>query len=111
MKHLVITLTTLSCLMMLGGCSGSADTTPAPPSESDSVTSAVFQIEGTVIYKELEGGFFALESADGGKYNPVNLPEEFRENGLKVSVSARPYEGMSMHMYGTLIEIVDIAKR
>jgi hypothetical protein len=111
MKHLLITLTTLSFLMVLGGCSGTVDSTPVEPDEPDSAALAAMQIEGTVVYKDLEGGFFALESDDGNKFNPVNLPEDFRKDGLKVNVSARPYEGMSMHMYGTLIEIVDIVEQ
>ena len=111
MKHLWITLTTLSCLFMLGGCSESVKSTAAPSGESDRVASAVFQIEGTVVYKELEGGFFAIDSDDGKKYNPVNLSEAFRKDGLKVNVSAQPYEGMSAQMYGTLIEIVDIVEQ
>ena len=110
MKYLLIPVTTLSCLILLGGCSESVESVADPSGESDRVASAVFHIEGTVVYKELEGGFFAIESDDGKKFNPVNLPETFRTDGLKVSVSAQPYEGMSAHMYGTLIEIVDIAE-
>lgn len=112
MKYPLIPVTALSFLMLLGGCSESIEPTANESGEPARVDSSVFQIEGTVVYKELEGGFFAIESDDGTKFNPVNLPEAFRKDGLKVTVSAaQPYEGMSAHMYGTLIEIVDIVEQ
>ena len=63
-----------------------------------------------MVYKNIEGGFFAIESDDGSKYDPINLPESFRRDGLEVKVSARfKKEAMSFHMYGAIIEVVNIA--
>lgn len=68
-----------------------------------------FQILGTVTFKDLEGGFYAIESFDGKKYDPINLPESFRKDGLKVKVTARPQRDvMSFRMYGEIIEIISI---
>lgn len=110
MKPLLTTLATLAFLTVLAGCSGSGDTAPARSDGTDSTVAETFHIKGTLVYKDLEGGFFALESDDGNTFTPVNLPEAFRKDGLKVKVSALPYEGMSIHMHGTLIEIVEIAE-
>ena len=65
---------------------------------------------GTVAHKRIEGGFFAIEAEDGAKYVPLDLPEDFAKDGLKVKVTGRPRPDLvSHHMYGTLIEIVDIS--
>lgn len=71
-----------------------------------------FQIRGTVVYKNLEGGFFAIHGDDGSKYDAINLPESFRKDGLKVKVTAQlKKDAVSFHMYGKIIEIVDIASQ
>ena len=68
-----------------------------------------FEILGTVAFKDLEGGFYAIESFDGKKYDPMNLPESFRKDGLKVKVTARPQRDvMSFRMYGEIIEVISI---
>ena len=67
-------------------------------------------VVGTVKYKEIEGGFYAIDTADGNKYDPINLPEAFRKDGLKVKVTARAKtDAMGFHMYGSIIEIVNIS--
>ena len=66
-------------------------------------------LQGTVVKKGLEGGFFAIESDDGRVYEPINLPEHFKKDGLKVKVNAKLRNDMgSIHMVGDIIEIVDI---
>ena len=80
--------------------------TPTTPPEE------VFEIVGTVAYKEVEGGFYAIDADDGSKYDPMNLPESFRKDGLKVKVTAYfRQDAISLHMYGSNIDIVDIAAR
>ena len=69
-----------------------------------------FEIPGTVVYNNLEGGFFAIDGDNGSKYDPISLPESFRKDGLKVKVTARlRKDAMSMHMYGSILEVVNIA--
>ncbi len=64
---------------------------------------------GTVTWVELEGGFFGLIADDGTRYEPRNLPEEYQENGIKVRVRARLCEECaSIHMWGTIIDILSI---
>lgn len=66
-------------------------------------------IAGTVVYKDIEGGFYAIETEDGGKYRPTDLPEEYRVDGTRVRVIARTQpESMGIQMYGTVIEIIEI---
>ncbi len=125
MKHIIHALLILICFVALVGCKAKTDSSqdiqstepnvsksnepssseiaPAPPANS-------FEIVGTVTYKNIEGGFYAIEGDDGSKYDPVNLPESFRKDGLKVKVTARlKTDAMSFHMYGSIIDIVNIA--
>jgi hypothetical protein len=67
----------------------------------------IIEITGTVVYKEIEGGFYAIDADDGSKYDPVNLPESFKKDGLKVKVTAENTDMMSIHMYGSVIKIIN----
>ena len=134
MKQIITALLILTCAVALIGCKDDSDSskkTPdtepnvsepsasepnvsepneSPSAESPTVSPAdTFEIQGTVVYKNMEGGFFAIDSDDGSKYDPINLPESFRKDGLKVKVTARRrMDAMSLHMYGAIIEVVNI---
>ena len=80
--------------------------------ESDNELEGEMEIEGVIRYHELEGGFYAIQSKDGETYNPINLPEEFRQDGLPVRVRLRlRNDMMGVHQAGPLAEIVEIRKR
>jgi hypothetical protein len=124
MKHIVHALLILICVVALVGCEykmdHSMDTRNTEPniSESNEPPSPKgipvppgnsFEIVGIVRHKGIEGGFYAIDSVDGKKYDPINLPESFRKDGLKVKVTARlKKDAMSFHMYGAIIEVVTI---
>jgi hypothetical protein len=103
------------------GCKDTSDTSTqianTEPNETASAVSPTmpiaedtFEIMGTVTYKHIEGGFYAIDGDDGRKYDPINLPDSFRKDGLKVKVTARlKKDAMSFHMYGAIIEVVNIA--
>lgn len=64
---------------------------------------------GTVVYMDLEGGFYGIAGDDNVNYDPLNLKEEFREDGLEVEFTAYPAEDMaSFHMWGQIVEIRSI---
>lgn len=66
---------------------------------------------GTVKWKAIETGFYAIDADDGQGYEPINLPAEYRVNGLRVQVAANIRDDMaSVNMYGIIIEIVDISR-
>ena len=125
MKHPMHSLLILICVVALAGRSyitnsqtGTQKTEPnvsepnEPPSPDrlSTVPADTFEIVGTVVYKGIEGGFYAIDGDDGRKYDPINLPEPFNKDGLRVKVTARRRrDAMSLHMYGAIIEIVNIA--
>lgn len=66
---------------------------------------------GTIVYQEIEGGFYGIEADDGKKYNPINLDESFRKDGLRVKFDANLKEGMvGIHMWGEYVQIIKIEK-
>ena len=75
-------------------------------------TNVALHFDGTVSYKEFEGGFWAIDADDGRKFLPLTLPETFRQDGLKVTVEANEKpDVVDIYMYGTPIEIVTIDKK
>ena len=120
----------LMCCMTLVGCDDKSDSKPmqpadpavfdpnksapeeSPPTDRSMATDpSTFEIQGTVVHKNLEGGFYAIDGDDGRKFVPINLSERFMKDGLKVKVTARPKrDTMSFRMYGEIIEIVEITE-
>ncbi|PIW70075.1 MAG: hypothetical protein COW08_03730 [Ignavibacteriales bacterium CG12_big_fil_rev_8_21_14_0_65_30_8] len=67
--------------------------------------------KGTVIYLNLEGGFYGIIGDNGKHYDPQNLPDNFKRDSLRVSFEYKVSENqVSVHMWGELIEIVKIVE-
>ncbi|VVS91280.1 hypothetical protein [Desulfoluna spongiiphila] len=108
-RLLFMTLFGVATLMGCAGNSGSPE--PAAPAISESTQGHhEFDIHGKVVFTDLEGGFFAIEGNDGHTYDPINLPAPFQKDGLKVKITARKRTDISsIHMRGTIIEIIGIS--
>lgn len=66
-------------------------------------------IPATVIdYSELDGCRFLLKLEDGRKLEPVNLENKYMKDGLRVLITWKNAEGMSICMAGTMVEITSI---
>lgn len=91
-------------MVLAGGLAAPVAGRAATPDETVSFT-------GTVAWKTLEAGFYAIESDDGAHYVPINLPAEFKIAGQRVQVTAKvKSEMMGAQLYGRLIEIIEISK-
>ena len=64
--------------------------------------------KGEIVFLDFEGGFYGIIGNNDKHYDPINLPKEFQEEGLKVFVVARIRELASFHMWGVIIEIQHI---
>ena len=65
--------------------------------------------EGIVEFVEVEGGCWRIAGSDGVNYEPLNLRDEFKENGLKVWFEATIRKNMnSTCMVGLLVDIKNI---
>ncbi|MDR3562144.1 MAG: hypothetical protein P4N59_12010 [Negativicutes bacterium] len=96
-KSTTLILIVMLCLIVLTAGVAFAETQP-------------LSFEGTVKYIALEGGFWGIVSKDGKNYDPINLAEEFKQDGLPVKVEAVAKDRVGIHMWGTIIEITAISK-
>jgi len=62
-------------------------------------------ITGTVKQVEAEGSFWGIVGDDGKQYEVVNLPDEFKIQGLRLKVvgKVRP-DQFSYHMWGIRVD-------
>ncbi|HOI13060.1 MAG TPA: DUF333 domain-containing protein [Methanoculleus sp.] len=64
---------------------------------------------GTVTYVDLEGGFYGIVADDGERYLPVDLPAEYRQDGLRVAFVVDIMEDTAtIQQWGTPVEIIEI---
>lgn len=110
--HLVtiggVTVTSLWLLLAAGCSSAGPKNSAAGPAQ---VGAKVVTVTGTVRHIDVEGGFYGLVDDDGTKWDPVNLPKDFRKDGVRVRVRAEELKNrVSTHMWGTLIRIVEIRR-
>lgn len=105
-----IRFTLLLTLVLLAGCrTMDRPARAAEEAPKTAIEGTSFAFTGTVVFVPLEGGFYGIVGDDGRRYNPLNLPEALRRDGVRVRVKARlPQRGASFHMWGKRIEIVEI---
>ena len=83
-----------------------APTPPVESSEKDLVSGV-----GTILYQDLEGGFYGLVADDGATYDPLNLDEAFKHDSLRVRFQARRRtDVMTTRMWGQPVEILNMAR-
>ena len=104
MRSLAVAILVLMLAVLLLGCAEVQTTTDDEENGNGNLT-----LNCTVRYIELEGGFYGLICGDE-KYYPINLPEEYRQDGLRVSVVARIANVTTFAMWGTPVEILEIRK-
>ncbi len=68
-------------------------------------------IVGTVKYIDLEGGFYGIEDENGENYYPINLRDEYKEDGLRILFEYKVRTDiMTTVMWGKTVEITAIEK-
>ena len=106
MRLAVSTAIFLTCLFLCACAAATVDGAATTDSEKQRIDFA-----GQIVFVPLEGGFYGLESSTGEKFDPVNLPEEFRCDGLRVRVKACLLpRSIGVHMWGAKIEIIAIER-
>ena len=94
----------LAATIFLTGCS--SPTAPTMPS-------GAIQIDGTVRYVALEGGFWAVRGDDGVTYDPMNgLAAQYQRENLRVTLVAKMRDDLGgVHMVGPIVEVLSIQAR
>lgn len=65
---------------------------------------------GTIRYIDLEGGFYGLVADDSTRYNPTNLEDAFKEDGLRVRFRGAREDVMTIQMWGTPLRITNMLR-
>jgi len=73
-----------------------------------------FEGTGTIVFIDIEGGFYGIVSDEfyyGTKtFDPINLPSEFMEDGLRVKFKAILWYDYGFHMWGRPVVILEIER-
>ena len=65
------------------------------------------KITGKVVKVDLGTGFWGIVDSRGNEFRPVNMPEQLKQEGKKVTVTVKEAEeGFSIFMWGTAVEVV-----
>ena len=63
-------------------------------------------IKGTITFQNIETGFWGIIDEADNKWLIMNMPEQLKYDGRKVSVTLEPIDAMSFAMWGTPATIV-----
>ncbi len=67
------------------------------------------QLEGTLSYHDLEGGFWGLSDADGNRYVLLDgLPDSLKKDGLCVEATVESAHVLGTAMWGTYVHVVSV---
>lgn len=96
---------TKSGLVLLAACVG-----PVILAACLTPSANLVQGEGGIVWKDIEGGFWGMQS-ESANYDPLDLPAEFRQAGLRVRFTGvvRP-DAVSIHMWGAVLDLVSIQR-
>ena len=84
--------------------------TPSETPEAEASPDLVVGV-GTITFFDLEGGFYGLVADDGARYDPLNLDEAFRQDGLRVRFRAKLRTGvMTIRQWGKPVEIQEMSR-
>ncbi|NYT05504.1 MAG: META domain-containing protein [Methanomicrobiales archaeon] len=63
---------------------------------------------GTVIFLDLEGGFYGIAGDDGNNYLPLNLDPAFARDGMRVRFSYREEDVATIQQWGTPVTVLSM---
>jgi len=101
------------CLGLIGALAGCRSPSPGSGQGAESKTGVTSTqvVTGTVRYIDTEGGFYGIVTDDGKKLDPVNLPQEFQKDGLRLRAQVEPLkERVSIRMWGTPVRIIEFQR-
>lgn len=112
MKYCVFLI--LLALTACGEESSTASTVDAPekssqPTKPDTKGTEMLTIKGTIVYQQIEGGFYGLDAEDGKKYQPHSLAKQYQQHGLIVEVTGVIDENiLTFQQYGPVFKIKSV---
>lgn len=94
------------------GKTHASDTTASNNANGSSTPDTVRLVSGTGLVRhiDLEGGFYGIVDDMGERYDPSNLPEDFKVDSLRVRYEATVTDKMTTHMWGRPVDIITIER-
>jgi hypothetical protein len=95
---------TLAAIASASGCRDVAD--PLVPDPDG------FVVDGVVEFLDIEGGCWAMRTGDITRYEPLDLAEEFRRDGLKIRAALKLRTDVGSYcMLGPRVEVIWVRGR
>jgi hypothetical protein len=66
-------------------------------------------ITATIVFQELEGGFWGLIDQAGNQWLPINMPEQLKYAGKSTKVVIREVDMMTTSMWGRPVKIISFS--
>lgn len=81
-------------------------TTAVSEAKQQNDETALITVTGTIYFKPLEGGFYALDASDGRKFMPRGMDKDLLKNGMVVEVTGVILEDMlTFQQYGQVLKV------
>jgi heat shock protein HslJ len=98
-------------VLILSACASVGETGWVELKPEPASTVAALRITEKVHHLDLEGGLFVIRDASGTQFNPINLPDAFRIEGMAVEADARRRDDVaSIGMVGPIVELLRIRR-
>lgn len=105
-------LALLAAALMLSSCASTDENTWGELKSARLSAGPMMEITGTVTRSDLEGGLYLIRDAEGKNFNPTNLPQALRIDGLAIEATAQRRDDLvSIGMVGSLVDLVRIRQR
>jgi len=131
LRQILIPFTLCAVLLSLSACSDEQEmkptsldeqNTPALPTLDSETEKAMVEqktenadmdestvLTGMIVYKELEGGFFAFIADNGDRFTLHGLSDAYKKNGLIVEITGNTKpDMMTITQFGTVFEIQEV---
>lgn len=75
---------------------------------SDATEENLSKISGQLQYQEMEGGFLGFIADTGEKYTLRGLDKTYRQNGMRLVVTAVPVDIMTITQFGKVMQVQEV---
>lgn len=112
-------LISLLVLFVCSGCNDEMEASDLTSTEAQTPTSAaqeaekaekqnMITVKGTIVYKQIEGGFWGLDGENGKKYMPSGINKDLLKDGMIVEVTGYVLEDvMTFQQYGQSLKVIE----
>lgn len=100
-------------IFAIAGCAGekvtaeSAQVSENQP-QAEKQAENMINVTGTIVFKGMEGGFYALDADDGRKFMPQGMNKDMLKHGMKVQVTGIILKDMmTFQQYGEVLKVTE----